>query len=125
MMCGATYSSFLVGPAVREHGVVSLVEAVQMLTEVPARLYGLRERGRVQPGWYADLVVFDPDSVGPLPDRTVVDLPGGASRIVAGAAGIEHVIVNGVEIVAAGRYTGSTPGTVLRSGRDTDTVHAG
>lgn len=125
MMCGATYSSYLVGPAVREHGVVSLEEAVRMLTDVPARLYGLRGRGRVQPGWRADLVVFDPESVGPLPDHTVADLPGGASRIVAGAAGIEHVIVNGVEIVETGTYTGSTPGTVLRAGRDTDTVHAG
>lgn len=125
MMCGASYSSYLVGPAVREHGVLAIEEAVRMLSDVPARLYGLRERGRVSEGWCADLVVFDPDTVGPLPERTVADLPGGASRILAGAAGIEHVLVNGVEIARAGAYTGATPGTVLRAGRDTETVHAG
>lgn len=125
MMCGASYSSYLVGPAVREHGVLAIEEAVRMLSDIPARLYGLRDRGRVQEGWRADLAVFDPESVGPLPERTVADLPGGASRILAGAAGMEHVLVNGVEIVQAGTYTGATPGTVLRAGRDTDTVHAG
>jgi N-acyl-D-aspartate/D-glutamate deacylase len=121
MMCGASYSTFLVGDAVRA-GHVTLEEAVHLLTDVPARLYGLRDRGRIAPGWHADVVVFDPGTVGPDGERTFDDLPGGASRIVAGARGIEHVFVAGVEILASGRYTGAAPGVVLRSGRDTATV---
>jgi N-acyl-D-aspartate/D-glutamate deacylase len=122
MMCGATYSSFLVGEAVRDRGLLSMEEAVRQLTDVPARLYGLRDRGRITPGWRADLVVFDPATVGPRPERTRADLPGGASRLVADARGFEHVLVNGVEIVSSDSFTGATPGRFLRSGRDTQTI---
>jgi N-acyl-D-aspartate/D-glutamate deacylase len=122
MMCGATYSSFLVGEAVRDRQLLSMEEAVQQLTEVPARLYGLRDRGRLTEGAWADLVLFDPDTVGPRTERTRDDLPGGASRLVAEADGFAHVLVNGVEIVRSGSFTGDTPGRFLRSGRDTETV---
>ena len=122
MMCGATYSSFLVGEAVRDRGLLSLEEAVRQLTDVPARLYGVRDRGRVASGWCADLVVFDPETVGPRAERTHDDLPGGASRLMAEADGFAHVLVNGVEIASSGQFTGATPGHLLRSGRDTETV---
>jgi N-acyl-D-aspartate/D-glutamate deacylase len=121
MMCGAIYSTTLLA-SVRDHGTVSWEEAARLLTDKPARFYGLRERGRIEPGWHADVVVFDPDRVGPGPERTVDDLPGGASRLYAGSVGIEHVLVNGVPVVRDGALTGSTPGTLLRSGRDTETV---
>ena len=78
----------------------------------------------VAEGARADLVVFDPDTVGSEPARLVTDLPGDAVRLVAGSAGVAHVYVNGGETVRAGAATGATPGTVLRSGRDTDTVTA-
>ena len=76
------------------------------------------------PGWHADVVVFDPSTVGPDQERTRDDLPGGASRIVAEARGVQHVLVEGTEIVRGGAFTGTTPGTVLRSARDTETVRA-
>jgi N-acyl-D-aspartate/D-glutamate deacylase len=122
MMSGASYSTFVVGDAVRD-GHISLEEAVHLLTEVPARLYGLRDRGLLAVGAHADVIVFDPATVGPVGERTLDDLPGGASRIVAESSGMHHVLVSGTEIVRDGAYTGATPGTVLRSGRDTDTVH--
>ena len=111
----------LVGPSVRERGLIGLEEAVRLVTDVPARLYGLRQRGRIELGWHADLVVFDPDVLSPEPVRAVKDLPGGAWRLTGGARGIDHVFVNGVEIVQGDQYTGEHPGTVLRSGRDTQT----
>jgi len=122
MMCGATYSTFLIGEAVRERHLLTLEAAVHQLTDVPARLYGLIGRGRLAEGCCADVVVFDPARVGPRPERTHDDVPGGASRIVADAEGVEHVFVNGTEIVRSDSLTGATPGVVLRSGRDTETV---
>jgi len=121
MMCGAIYSTALLA-SVREHQTLTWEEAVHQITDVPARFYGVRDRGRIEAGFHADLVVFDPERVRPEAERTVDDLPGGASRIYADAVGIEHVFVNGTEVVTAGAMTGATPGTLLRSGRDTDTV---
>jgi N-acyl-D-aspartate/D-glutamate deacylase len=110
--------------SVREHGLMPIEEAVQLLTDRQARLYGLRERGRIAEGWHADLVVFDAAAVRPGPVSWRNDLPAGAGRLYAGAEGIAHVITNGVEIVRGAELTGNNPGTVLRSGRDTETVTA-
>jgi len=121
MMCGAVYSTAMLA-GVRERGGISLEDAVRLLSDAPARFYGLRGRGRIAPGWFADLVVFDPATVGHGPERTRQDLPGGAARLYAESTGVEHVYVNGVGVVDAGRITGATPGTLLRSGRDTDSV---
>ena len=117
-------STQVLGNGVRRHGVVSLEEGVRQLTDVPARLYGLRERGRLEVGWHADITVFDPDTIDCGPTYTRFDLPTGAGRLYADAAGIDHVFVNGVEIVQKGEHTGAFPGTILHSGRDTDTVEA-
>ncbi|OBF85719.1 aminoacylase [Mycobacterium sp. 852002-51163_SCH5372311] len=124
MMCGAIYTTSLLGRGVREHQVVPLEEAVRLITDVPARFYGLTERGRIAPGWHADLVLFDPATVGHGPERTRYDLPSGAPRLVADAHGIASVLVAGVEVCHDGVATGAMPGTVLRSGRDTQTVSA-
>ncbi len=120
-MCGAVYSTSLLGDGVRKRRLLPIEEAVRLLTDVPARLYGLTDRGRVAEGWWADLVVFDPERIGPGPMRTRHDLPGGASRLYAEATGIEHVLVNGTEVVTGDRLTGALPGRVLRSGADTRT----
>jgi N-acyl-D-aspartate/D-glutamate deacylase len=93
-----------------------------MLTDEPAQLFGLRSRGRIAEGMHADLVAFDADTVAPLPIREVADLPGGCERLTSDAVGMAHVFVNGVEIARDGALTGATPGRLLRSGRDTDTV---
>jgi N-acyl-D-aspartate/D-glutamate deacylase len=125
MMCGAIYSTSLLGPAARDRELLSLEEAVRQLTTIPAGLYGLVDRGPLAEGTHADVVVFDPSTVGYRPERTRHDLPGGAPRLFAEATGIEHVLVNGVEIVRSGTATGEIPGTILHSGRDTRTVTPG
>jgi N-acyl-D-aspartate/D-glutamate deacylase len=125
MMCGAIYSTALLAHGVREFGVVSVEEAVRLLTDVPARLYGLRDRGRIADGYAADAVLFDPETVGYGTERVREDLPGGAWRLYAEATGVHRVLVNGTAVVDDGRLTGATPGTLLRSGRDTETVAVG
>src|SRR5690606_28868730 len=72
-----TVSTALLGPAVRDRGLLPLEEAVRQITDLPARLYGIRERGRLQEGWHADVVVFDPARIGPGPIHTRCDLPTG------------------------------------------------
>ncbi|HWE56888.1 MAG TPA: amidohydrolase family protein [Acidimicrobiales bacterium] len=121
MMCGAVYSTSLLA-SVRDHHTVTWEQAVHLLTDAPASLYGLIDRGRLAPGYSADITIFDPATVGASAERTVDDLPGGTSRIFADATGIEHVLVNGTTVVSEGRLTGSLPGAVLRSGRGTRTV---
>jgi N-acyl-D-aspartate/D-glutamate deacylase len=122
MMCGAVYSTSMLGDGVRKRGLLSWEAAIRELTDVPARLYGLRDRGQVTEGWWADLVLIDPDRIGYGREYTRDDLPTGASRLFADAEGIERVLVNGEEIVCCGELTGATPGTVLRSGVHTDSV---
>ena len=92
-----------------------------MLTAAPARLYGFRDRGTLREGAHADVLIFDPDTVGSEPVGTRFDLPGGAGRLYAEATGIDHVLVGGTRIVSDGQYTGARPGRVLRSGVDTAT----
>ena len=101
---------------------ISLEEAIHQITEIPARLYGIRRRGRIAEGWHADLVVFDADRIGPGPIHTRHDLPAGAGRLYAEAEGIDSVWVGGSEIVRGKECTRARPGTILRSGRDTETV---
>jgi N-acyl-D-aspartate/D-glutamate deacylase len=116
------YSTNLLAEGVRERGIMTLEQAVQQLTQVPAGLYGFEDRGVLREGAVADLVVFDPDRVGRAPVETRNDLPGGASRLYAEAVGVEAVVVGGEEIVRGGSLTEARPGRVLRSGRDTKTV---
>jgi N-acyl-D-aspartate/D-glutamate deacylase len=122
MLCNARYSTSLLGEAVREHQVIPLTEAVHYLTDVPARFYGIKDRGCLAEGYWGDLVIFDPDRIKSGPINTRHDLPGGASRLYSEPVGIESVIVNGAEVIKNNVFTGALPGRVFRSGVDTETV---
>jgi N-acyl-D-aspartate/D-glutamate deacylase len=124
MMVGADFPTRCMAELVRERGVFTLEELVHQLTDRLARLYGFRHRGRIEEGYWADLVVFDPSTVGAGPLRTVRDLPADAPRLRTESTGVHAVFVAGEAVVEDGRITGATPGRLLRSGRDTDTVPA-
>jgi N-acyl-D-aspartate/D-glutamate deacylase len=123
-MMGSSYPTRFLADCLRGRKLVSLERAVQMMTDIPARLYGLRERGRLEPGFHADVFVFDPVTVSSGPARRVFDLPGESLRLTASSTGVRRVLVNGVVTVVDGESTGALPGTVLRSGRDTETFAA-
>jgi N-acyl-D-aspartate/D-glutamate deacylase len=125
LLASFNYATELLGKAVRGHRLLSFEEAIHLLTDVQGRLYGLKDRGRVAEGWYADLVVLDPNTVGSGDVAMRFDLPGGAGRLYAGAEGIDHVLVNGRRIVSDGQLTEARSGTLLRSGRDTETAPLG
>ncbi len=122
MIDSFSFSTTLLARAVRERDLLPIEEAVHYLTDSPARLYGLLDRGRLAVGADADVVVFDPATIGPGPVHTRFDLPGGAGRIFGDAVGISHVLVNGEPVVQGGELLDARPGTLLRSGRDTTTV---
>jgi N-acyl-D-aspartate/D-glutamate deacylase len=121
-MCGAPYTTQFIGDCIRGRQLISMEQAVHHLTDRPARLFGLKDRGRVAEGWIADLVVFDPDTIDTEDAALVQDMPGDAKRLYAGARGIEKVFVNGRMTIDGGKPTGDLPGKVLRSGADSETV---
>jgi N-acyl-D-aspartate/D-glutamate deacylase len=118
-LCDACYSTYLLGYWVRDKGVLTLARAIHALTQRPAQLVGLSDRGLLAVGRPADVVVFDPTTVGAAPLRRVQDLPGGCERLIAEAIGIDAVIVNGTVL----RHKGvdqvndsALPGKLLRGG---------
>ena len=114
-LCDAGYATHLLGHWVREKGALTLEQAVRRLTDEPAQAFGINGRGRIAPGLAADLVAFDPDTVGIAGRERVYDLPTGADRIVAYSQGVESVWVNGTLIRSGGTdLDGVRPGRVLR-----------
>jgi len=111
--CDAGFGLHLLGHWCRDLGVLSLEAAVHELTGKPAGIFRIPERGRIVPGYRADLLLFDPKTIGRTANRRVFDLPGGGPRLTTGAAGVHGVWVNGKRIVGP---TGPTVGT-RRSGR--------
>jgi N-acyl-D-aspartate/D-glutamate deacylase len=86
------------------------------MTSDPADFFGIRDRGRLQPGLAADVVIFSEQDIasGGRPER-LYDLPGGAKRMVMRARGVEYTIVNGAVTWERGKLTGESAGRVLRS----------
>jgi N-acyl-D-aspartate/D-glutamate deacylase len=107
----------LLGYWVREKGIMSLEHAVRRLTFDSAAAFGIYDRGLLQPGMAADLVVFDADAVQPAKADVVHDFPNNGWRIRELADGIHYTVVNGEVLMEKGAHTGSYPGRVLRNAR--------
>lgn len=112
-----SYPTYMLGHWVREKGLLSLEEAIRKMTFDSALVFGLGDRGLLRPGWAADIMVFDPETVAPLAVEDCADLPGGASRRKQLAAGVEWTIANGEVLIEHGEHTGALPGRFLRAGR--------
>ena len=110
---GGDYTSYFLQHWVREKGSFSLEEGIAALTSRIAGFLGLTDRGTLEAGKAADLVIVDPDTVGPRELQTLDDIPGGGTRMTKGARGIEWVVVNGSPVVERGKPTGEVPGSVL------------
>ena len=111
---GADWSSYFLRFWVQEQGEWSLEEGIRQLTQVPAAVAGFADRGSLLPGYAADIMIFDPATVGPGTKRLVHDMPGGESRFSARPRGFIATIVNGEPIVLDGKLQTALPGEVLR-----------
>jgi N-acyl-D-aspartate/D-glutamate deacylase len=116
-LCDAGFGLHLLGYWVRDKRLMPLTEAVRKLTSEPAMLFGIVDRGRIAPGAWADLVLFDPATVGRGPLRRLFDLPANGSRMVTPAMGLHGVWINGQQLADGGGIIGDAgrPGKVLRS----------
>ncbi len=112
---GYGFSTRLLGEWVREKQVMTLENAVRRLTFDSASTFGLYDRGLLRPGMTADITVFDPDTVKPLPEFVVHDFPAGGWRFKEPAQGIYATFVNGRMLMKEGNHTGNLPGRVLRN----------
>ena len=116
-LCDACFSTHLLSHWVRDRKVLGLEEAVWRLTCHPAQAFRIPGRGKLAPGYAADLVAFDPDTVGVSEMERVWDLPAGADRLVARSQGVEHVWVNGVAVRTDGKdVPDARPGVLIRGG---------
>ncbi|MCW2929588.1 MAG: Amidohydrolase 3 [Actinomycetia bacterium] len=111
----ACFCTDLLGRWVRERKALSLEDGVWRLTGHPAQAFRIAERGVVREGCFADLVAFDPATIGAGSLERVYDQPGGADRLVARSTRVTHTWVNGVSIRVDGAdVPGMAPGTLLR-----------
>jgi N-acyl-D-aspartate/D-glutamate deacylase len=114
--CDAGFGLHLLGHWVRDRKIMSLEQAIYRLTGQPSQIYGIVERGYIKQGAFADLMLFDPDTVGRSPARRVCDLPAGERRLTTDPLGVHGVWVNGTRIVDEGGLIDNAgrPGQVLR-----------
>jgi N-acyl-D-amino-acid deacylase len=99
---------------VRDKQAFSLEEAIRMLTSVPASNWNLTGRGMLKEGWNADVIIFDPEKIGPMLPELHHDLPAGARRLKQKADGLKMTIVNGEVLMRNNEHTGALPGRLLR-----------
>ncbi len=114
--CDAGFGLHLMGHWSRELGVLSLEQAIHELTAKPAAIYRLPKRGKIEVGYHADLLLFDPERVNRGPKKRVHDLPGGAPRLTTEGLGLHGSWVNGVQITDANGLLEQAPrpGQLLR-----------
>ena len=105
-------TGYLFSEFVRKAGAMTMEQAVAKITGETADIWGLKDRGRLQPGLAADIVVFDPDTIARGEEEPAFDMPGDGMRYVRGARGIDTVLVNGEVAYTAGAYTASRSGVV-------------
>ncbi len=110
---GYGYATRLLGYWIRERKIMSLEEGVRKLTFMVASIFGFHDRGLIRPRMAADLVLFDPQTVGDCEPEMVNDLPGGEKRLVQKAKGVKMTVVNGEILTEDGRHSGALPGRVL------------
>lgn len=110
---GYGYATRFLGYWIRDRKIMSLEEGVRKLTFMVASIFGIHDRGLIRPGMAADLVLFDPTTVGDSEPEMVNDLPGGEKRLVQKAAGVKMTVVNGQLLTEDGEHTGALPGRVL------------
>ncbi|MCW2549249.1 MAG: amidohydrolase [Mycobacterium sp.] len=110
---GADWSSYFLRNWVLDRKVWTLEEGIRQITQIPASLVGLTDRGMIKVGGWADLMVFDPETIGPWQKEFVHDLPGGVGRFKAWGQGVKATIVNGQIIVLDGELTDRLPGHVV------------
>ncbi len=95
-LCDAPQATDFLGNWVHDRGIMPIEEAVRRLTSQQADIFAMTDRGRLVPGAWADVVVFDPETVSPGPTRRTADFPAGAERLTADQpTGIRHILVNG------------------------------
>jgi len=121
-MAGAPYTTAWLDDCLHGRRLTTMENAIRHMTEVPAELFGLIDRGRLEPSYHADIVIFDPDTIGATDLEIVHDLPGNSPRLWSQATGIRRVMVNGVTTLIDGTANEALPGKVLRSGADTRTA---
>jgi N-acyl-D-aspartate/D-glutamate deacylase len=107
------YPTFLLAELVKRRGTIALELAVNRMTQFPARLHGLRDRGELRLGAAADICVIDPEELALCPAAVRHDLPGGAPRLFQPAVGYRAVFVNGVQTIDRDAPTGASPGIML------------
>ncbi len=112
---GYGYSTRLLGHWVRDEGIMSLEKAVRRLTFDSATAFGIYDRGLLRPGMAADITIFNPETVRPLPEDVVHDFPAGGWRMRELAEGVHYTIVNGQVLIEDGQPTGNLPGRVIRN----------
>ena len=107
------YPTFMLADMVKSTGELGLELAINKLTQAPARMHGLTDRGVLAPGSAADVCVIDPQRIALGPPEVVHDLPGGSPRLLQKGFGYRTVLVNGVRAIEEDIATGATSGSVL------------